>query len=173
MPVDVQTATDGPIPDPERIEQWAEATLAEVALLWEQPSAAVGAGATAVPAALPRGRLASGEICVRVVDEDESRRLNRDFRHKDAPTNVLSFPAGIDLPDALILGDVVVCAPVVQREAEQQHKPYEHHFAHMVVHGVLHLLGYDHQADAEAAAMEKIETRVLDRFQVSDPYGEG
>jgi probable rRNA maturation factor len=112
-------------------------------------------------------------VCVRVVDEDESRRLNRDYRHRDAPTNVLSFPAAIDLPDALVWGDVVVCAPVVQREADAQGKPYEGHFAHMVVHGVLHLLGYDHQAAAAAAAMEKLEIRILDGFGISDPYGEG
>ncbi|HEX7038039.1 MAG TPA: rRNA maturation RNase YbeY [Pseudomonadales bacterium] len=180
MPVDVQTATDSPLPEPERIRRWAEATLAEVSALWERPLAANDPSAGAVSrlrsAAAGRsheGRLGAAELCVRVVDEEESRRLNRDYRHKDAPTNVLSFPAGIDLPDALILGDVVVCAPVVQREADQQQKPYEHHFAHMVVHGVLHLLGYDHQTDAEASVMEKMEIGILDHFQIGDPYGEG
>ena len=173
MPVDVQTATDTPIPEPERIRQWAEAALAEASALWERPSAAAGGSAQFAAGGRSHKGLAAGELCVRVVDEEESRRLNRDYRHKDAPTNVLSFPAGIDLPDALILGDVVVCAPVVQREARQQHKPYEHHFAHMVVHGVLHLLGYDHQTDAEASVMEKMETRILDHFQIGDPYGEG
>lgn len=112
-------------------------------------------------------------MCVRVVDEEESRQLNRQYRHKDVPANVLSFPAGIDLPDVLIWGDVVVCAPVVAGEAAAQGKQYEDHFAHMVVHGVLHLLGYDHQSAAEAAEMEQLEIRILDSFGLSDPYGEG
>ncbi len=114
-----------------------------------------------------------GELCIRLVDEEESRQLNREYRRKDASTNVLSFPADVDLPDTVVWGDVVVCAPVVAREAAAQHKQYEDHFAHMVVHGVLHLLGYDHQTDADAAVMEQLEARILDRFGVSDPYGEG
>lgn len=144
MPVDVQYATDSAVPDAESIQRWAEAALTS-----------------------------DGEVCIRVVDEDESRRLNRDYRHKDAATNVLSFPAGIDLPGALIWGDVLVCAPVVAREAAAQRKAYEDHFAHMVVHGVLHLLGYDHQTAADAVAMERLEAGILDRLGMSDPYGEG
>jgi probable rRNA maturation factor len=108
-----------------------------------------------------------------VVDEAESRQLNHDYRHKDSPTNVLSFPAGIDLPEALVWGDVVVCADVVAREAAAQGKRYEDHFAHMVVHGVLHLMGYDHQTADEAAVMERLEQQILDGFGISDPYGEG
>ena len=154
MPVDVQLATRSAVPDSTLIQRWAEGALAAVPSQGTRPAG-------------------EGEVCVRVVDEDEARRLNRDYRHRDAPTNVLSFPAGIDLPDALVWGDVVVCAPVVRREADAQHKQYEDHFAHMVVHGVLHLFGYDHQADAEAAAMEKLEIRILDGFGMSDPYGEG
>lgn len=114
-----------------------------------------------------------GEVCVRVVDEDESRELNHRYRHKDAPTNVLSFPAAVDLPDALMWGDIVICAPVVAREAAEQDKQYPDHFAHMVVHGVLHLLGYDHQSAEEAADMEPMETRILKSFGVSDPYEAG
>ena len=154
MPVDVQLATHITVPEPALIRRWADGVLELVPARGARP-------------------VTEGEICIRVVDEEESRRLNFDYRHKDAPTNVLSFPAGIDLPDALIWGDVVVCAPVVQHEARVQHKQYQDHFAHMVVHGVLHLLGYDHQNAADAAAMEKLEIRVLDRFGVSDPYGEG
>jgi len=128
----------------------------------------------AAPLVVPGSRpAAQGEVCVRVVDEAESRQLNHDYRHKDAPTNVLSFPAGIDLPDALVWGDVVVCADVVAREATAQGKRFEDHFAHMVVHGVLHLLGYDHQSAAEAAAMERLEQNILDRFGIADPYEEG
>jgi probable rRNA maturation factor len=154
MPVDVQLATGGVAPRAADIQRWAEGAL----------------GLESGPGARPAR---DGEVCVRVVDDDESRRLNRDYRHKDAPTNVLSFPAGIDLPDAVVWGDVVVCAPVVRREAVAQGKQYEDHFAHMVVHGVLHLLGYDHQSAAEAAAMEQLEIRILDGLGVSDPYGEG
>jgi len=154
MPVDVQLATHNPAPDSALIQQWAEAALAAAPAQGSRPAV-------------------EGEVCIRVVDEAEARRLNRDYRRKDAPTNVLSFPARIDLPEALVWGDVVVCAPVVAKEAEAQSKQYQDHFAHMVVHGVLHLLGYDHQTSAEAAAMEKLEIRILDRFGVSDPYGEG
>ncbi len=168
MPVDVQYATRSAAPDAESIQRWAEAAL-EAASTSDLPC---GSGLPAAkPAAAPTA--VRGELCVRVVDEEESRRLNRDYRHKDAPTNVLSFPADIDLPDVLIWGDLVVCAPVVAGEAADQHKQYEDHFAHMVVHGVLHLLGYDHQAADEAAVMEQLEARILDRFAVNDPYGEG
>jgi probable rRNA maturation factor len=85
----------------------------------------------------------------------------------------LSFPADVDLPDVRIWGDVVICADVVGDEAAIQGKPYDDHFAHMVVHGVLHLLGYDHQTAAEAAVMEQLEVRILDGLAISDPYGEG
>jgi probable rRNA maturation factor len=154
MPVDVQLATDIATPDAVTIQRWVQAAL------------------NGVPAAGSRP-VRAGEVCVRVVDEGESQRLNRDYRHQDAPTNVLSFPAAIDLPDVLVWGDVVVCAPVVQGEAAAQGKQYEDHFAHMVVHGVLHLLGYDHKGAAEAAAMEQLEIRILDGLGLSDPYGEG
>ncbi|MFU8814519.1 MAG: rRNA maturation RNase YbeY [Pseudomonadales bacterium] len=156
MPVDVQVATQAPVPPAGRIRRWGEA-----ALQCAPPLQAVGQPA------------AAGEVCVRLVDEAESRQLNRDYRHKDAPTNVLSFPAGIDLPDALVWGDIVVCAQVVAREAAAQGKVYDEHFAHMVIHGVLHLLGYDHQSADDAAAMERLEIRILDGFGMSDPYGEG
>jgi probable rRNA maturation factor len=155
MAVDVQWACDTRSPAGADVTAWASATLAT---------------APTRPTALPA---ADGEVCVRVVAEVESRRLNRDYRGKDAPTNVLSFPAGVDLPDALVWGDVVVCAPVVAQEADAQGKAYEAHFAHMVVHGVLHLMGYDHRTAEEAAVMERLEIRILGRFGMSDPYGEG
>ena len=110
-------------------------------------------------------------VTVRVVDAAESQALNRQFRGKDAPTNVLSFPA--DLPediDADYLGDIVVCAEVVRREARDQNKSLPGHWAHMLVHGVLHLQGYDHQEDAEAAEMEALETEILGEMGYPDPY---
>ena len=113
------------------------------------------------------------ELCIRLVDAEESRWLNRTYRGKDKPTNVLSFPAQLELPDGQqILGDVVVCAAVVAREARQQGKATSEHFAHMVVHGVLHLLGYDHDDEARAAVMEGLEREVLTGLGIADPYVE-
>ncbi|MBK1726023.1 rRNA maturation RNase YbeY [Halorhodospira neutriphila] len=113
-----------------------------------------------------------GEVTVRVVDAAESQALNRDYRGRDAPTNVLSFPfeppPGIDDPG--ILGDLVICAAVVAREAAEQGKPERAHWAHMTVHGALHLLGYDHQHDAEAERMEAEERRILAGLGFPDPY---
>ena len=113
------------------------------------------------------------DVCVRVVGEAESRELNLDFRQQDKATNVLSFPADIELPDsdARILGDIVICAPVVRLEAEKQNKVLADHYAHMVVHGMLHLYGFDHVDPAEAETMEGIEREVLGRLGVADPYG--
>ncbi|GAB2574536.1 rRNA maturation RNase YbeY [Dyella jejuensis] len=111
------------------------------------------------------------ELAIRIVGTREGRRLNRDYRGKDYATNVLSFPAelppGMALP---LIGDLAICAPVVQREAAEQGKPARDHWAHMTVHGVLHLLGYDHLADAEAEAMETLETRILAKLGIHDPY---
>ena len=116
------------------------------------------------------------EVSVRIVDAAESHALNRDYRGKDKPTNVLSFPAGdvAGLPDdePRPLGDIVVCASVVRDEAREQVKTADDHWAHMLVHGTLHLLGYDHQNDEEAADMETLEVRVLAAHGVADPYGE-
>lgn len=111
------------------------------------------------------------DITLRVVDEAESQSLNRDYRGKDYPTNVLSFPA--DVPAELnipLLGDLVICAPVVAREACEQGKPLAAHWAHLCIHGALHLLGYDHQTDEEAEAMEAIETKLIMGLGFADPY---
>ncbi|GGX96267.1 endoribonuclease YbeY [Litchfieldella qijiaojingensis] len=111
------------------------------------------------------------ELTVRFVDAVESRALNRDYRGKDRPTNVLSFPfdapAGIELP---LLGDLVICHEVVVREAREQDKSLIAHYAHMVVHGTLHLLGYDHMEETEAERMERLEGEILARFDIADPY---
>ena len=107
------------------------------------------------------------QVTLRLVDEAEGRRLNRDFRGKDYPTNVLTF--GYDDADPLS-GDVVLCAPVVAAEARSQHKELAAHYAHLVVHGVLHLQGYDHESDEEAAAMEARETEILGKLGYPDPY---
>lgn len=119
---------------------------------------------------------AASEVSIRVVDEAESRALNAQYRGHDAPTNVLSFPAELDalpgLPpeDRTLLGDIVVCAPVVEREAAQQGKDASHHWTHMLVHGVLHLLGFDHVDNDEARRMEALEVRILATGGVPNPY---
>jgi probable rRNA maturation factor len=111
------------------------------------------------------------ELSIRIVDADEGRTLNRDYRGKDYATNVLSFPAelpsGAPLP---LIGDLAICAPVVQREAAEQDKLAQAHWAHLTIHGVLHLLGYDHLDEAEADVMEALETRILAGLGIADPY---
>jgi probable rRNA maturation factor len=121
-------------------------------------------------------------LTIRVVGAAESRRLNRTWRNKDKPTNVLSFPAAPLSPgakgtpprfpakDFSELGDLAICAPVVAREAREQGKSLQAHWAHMVVHGVLHLLGYDHETDRDAEVMEARETKILAQFGYHDPY---
>ena len=128
------------------------------------------AEAALLPAALAR-RAASVELSVRIVGAARSRSLNARYRHKDKPTNVLSF-AGVGLmPDGVNhLGELVICAPVVAREAVSQGKAAELHWAHMTVHGVLHLLGFDHERAAEARKMESREVQILDRLGFSNPY---
>jgi probable rRNA maturation factor len=119
------------------------------------------------------GRRQEAELAIRLVDDEESRRLNHQYRGKDRPTNVLSFPA--DLPAEVaspLLGDLVICAPVVLREAEEQGKTEGAHWAHLVVHGVLHLLGHDHQNADEAAEMESLEREILSGMNLPDPYKE-
>jgi len=111
-----------------------------------------------------------GEITIRVVAEDESAALNGKFRHKPYPTNVLSFPYESEALNEQVLGDLVICAPVVAREAAEQNKEPHAHWAHMVVHGVLHLLGHDHIQEQEAELMETKERQILARLGFADPY---
>ncbi|MCC6202055.1 MAG: rRNA maturation RNase YbeY [Gammaproteobacteria bacterium] len=116
-------------------------------------------------------RRAPVALCLRIVDAAEARALNRRFRGRRYAPNVLSFPAGATLAGPLRpLGDIVLCAPVINAEAQAQHKPRPAHWAHMVVHGVLHLCGLDHDSAAAAARMERREIRILGEFGYSDPY---
>lgn len=145
--VDVDYATKAPwAPSRARLAQWAHA-------------AAGRAGARA-------------ELAIRVVGPRESRRLNREWRGKDKATNVLSFPGAtrVSSVDFAHLGDLVICASVVAREAREQRKTLSAHWAHMVVHGTLHLLGFDHERDADANRMEGREKRVLARLGFPNPY---
>ena len=106
------------------------------------------------------------EITVRIVDAEEGQSLNRDYRAKDYPTNVLTFP----LNDEPLMGDIVLCAPVVEKEAREQNKSLEAHYAHLTIHGVLHLQGYDHENEQDAEEMEAIETQIITNLGYADPY---
>ena len=122
------------------------------------------------------GRIREADLAIRLVGQAEGRALNRHYRGKDRATNVLSFPAdldGIQLPEGVtlpLLGDIVLCAPVVAKEAAEQRKPLGAHYAHLTVHGVLHLLGWDHQDEREAQAMEQLEREILASLGLDDPY---
>ena len=145
--VDLQIATENleGVPTEEQIVQWATAAVQ------------------------PEGD--EVEMTVRIVDEAESHELNLTYRGKDRPTNVLSFP--FECPDEVelpLLGDLVICRQVVEREAAEQEKPLMSHWAHMVVHGSLHLLGYDHIEDDEAEEMESLETQIMQGLGFDDPY---
>ena len=147
MIIDLQIACEqeSGLPTAEQIEQWATAAV--------QPQSD------------------EVEMTVRIVDEAESHELNLNYRGKDRPTNVLSFP--FECPDEVelpLLGDLVICRQVVEREAQEQDKPVMAHWAHMVVHGSLHLLGYDHIDDDEAEEMESLETQIMTGLGFADPY---
>ena len=153
LTADVQVACDcQDIPAVQDIKDWAELAVSE------------------------SGRAPGGEVevAVRIVAADEIQTLNRLYRDKDQPTNVLSFPAGemAGLPEQAgrFLGDVVICASVVAREADMQGKDLAAHWGHMIVHGTLHLLGFDHETEPDARAMEALETRILASRNVMDPY---
>jgi len=134
-------------------------------------------GAATHRAALPRHKVTrwirhalalDAEITVRIVDEDEGRQLNRDYRHKDYATNVLTFDYA---QEPLVLADLVLCAPVVEREAREQGKTLEEHYAHLLVHGTLHAQGWDHEtSEADAQEMEAYETAILQELGFADPY---
>ncbi len=115
---------------------------------------------------------AVSEVTVRIVDEAESHELNHTWRGKDKPTNVLSFPfeAPPGIEDFPLLGDLIICRQVVEAEAAEQNKALEAHWAHMVIHGSLHLLGYDHIEDDEAEEMESLETEIMLALGYPDPY---
>ncbi len=146
LDLDLQQAYSGEIPEQADFIKWAQGALVE------------------------RGEKLT-EMSIRIVEKSESQQLNHEYRGKDKPTNVLSFPfenpPGLDLP---LIGDLVICADVVKQEAAEQNKTLDAHWAHMVVHGCLHLLGYDHIEDDEAEVMETMEKRILLQLGFDDPY---
>lgn len=120
-------------------------------------------------------KIKTAELTIRIVDINEMTTLNSTYRHKKGPTNVLSFPFSV--PQEIefaqsILGDIVICAPIVYQEALAQNKPLDAHWAHMIVHGVFHLLGYDHELDNEAHIMETLEVEVLESLGFANPYND-
>jgi probable rRNA maturation factor len=157
LELDVSYASRSPwVPGSRLLAKWAEAALS--------PQAAPSAR-TRSPA--PRRTVLS----VRIVGKARSRSLNSQYRHKDRPTNVLSFAGAGSVPDGRQhLGELVICAPVVAMEARAQGKSLQAHWAHLTIHGVLHLLGFDHEHAREAAKMESREIQILDRLGISDPY---
>lgn len=151
----VQYATEAPELPRWRLRRWArravEMTAAEEAGLLES------------------ARFQRVELTLRLVDADEGQRLNNEFRDRNYATNVLTFEYGVD-PDGVAGGDIVLCVPVLHREAAEQHKSLLHHAAHLTVHGVLHALGYDHLEDDDAEDMEALEIRILASLGIPDPY---
>ena len=111
----------------------------------------------------------SADITVRIVDAEEAHALNRDYRHKDYPTNVLTFEYGETVP-GIRGGDIVICAPVVEKEAAEQRKKTTDHYAHLTIHGALHLQGLDHEIEVDAVIMEAREVAILKRFRIANPY---
>jgi probable rRNA maturation factor len=151
------------VPGRAKVSTWVEAALAGAARARGAP-----------PAARVLALTGSGDpllVSIRAVGNARSRSLNAAYRGKDRPTNVLSFAGPGAMPDgSRVLGELVICVPVVAREAREQGKPTEAHWAHMTVHGVLHLLGFDHERDPEARKMAAQEIQILDRLGFSDPY---
>lgn len=148
--IDLQVATEAPHPVLEQFQRWASTALAEFENNGQE-----------------------NEIVIRLVDDAESAALNQQYRHKSGPTNILSFP--FEAPDGVeidLLGDLVICAPLIAREAAEQGKPVSDHWAHITVHGILHLLGYDHVDEREAELMENLEIEILAELDIANPYME-
>ena len=154
MPVDlslsVQYGVDAPELTRSRLRRWVQKTLDTAGPLFDPPIS----GAT---------------IAFRIVDAEEGRQLNKQFRERDYATNVLTFEYGIN-ENGSVASDIVLCLPVLEREAQEQHKTVSDHAAHLTVHGVLHSLGYDHLAADEAEEMEALETHILKTMRIADPY---
>lgn len=165
----VQYATDAPELPRWRLRRWIQAALQQ--LQAEGGPLPLSAGEGAEEDDFPATPLCGLALTIRLVDAQEGQQLNRDFRERDYATNVLTFPYGIT-PDGVQHADVVLCVPVLQREAAEQGKPLLSHAAHLVIHGTLHALGYDHEDESDALIMEALETRVLARLRIPNPYSD-
>lgn len=162
---DIANGTDNllkSLPSAESIESWVMMTFAHLLM---HPNDEKPNSSNILKSEFPP------ELSIRVVSIDESQTLNSQYRDKDKPTNVLSFES--DLPDFIpsgFVGDLVICAQVVHDEAQEQNKALLSHWAHMCVHGTLHLLGYDHLSEAQANEMEALEVEILSKLSIDDPY---
>lgn len=150
--IDLQVAcTPTELPTKEQFQLWVDTALAEISSEPKQEF----------------------ELTIRLVNNEESQQLNMQYRGKDKPTNVLSFP--FEVPEGVelnLLGDLIICIEVMKQEAQEQNKALFDHWAHLVIHGCLHLVGFDHISDTEAVEMESIETSILKKLGISDPYVE-
>jgi len=161
------------LPTTQQIEEWLNATILELRSQASEQTANTNATSTIIASDtdIENIQQTDFEVTVRIVDAVESRQLNSDYREKDKPTNVLSFPfeapEHIEMP---FLGDLVVCAVIVEQEAKEQKKQIIEHWTHLCIHGLLHLLGYDHIDETEAQEMEDIETAILAKLNIDDPY---
>lgn len=145
--IDIQKITKQPVPKLSLLRTWAKKALEK--------------------------QIKAGELTIRIVDTEEMSELNTHYRQKQGPTNVLSFP--LDMPHGgrsklRLLGDIVICAAVVDREAHEQQKTLEAHWAHMIIHGIFHLLGFNHETEDEALEMESLETELMQQLGFTDPY---
>ncbi len=154
LSLSVQYAVDCPELSRSRIRRWMQRTID-----------------MAVERIHPEDRFTALSATLRIVDAEEGQSLNLSYRERDYATNVLTFEYGQD-EDGVVHGDIVLCLPVLEREAQEQQKPFLHHAAHLVVHGCLHSLGYDHIEEDEALDMEALETAVLASLRIPDPYQE-
>jgi len=142
---DIQYEIEGTLPSESQFQTWVNTALTD--------------------------QLDEGELCIRIVSQEESQTLNNAYRGKNKPTNVLSFP--FEVPEGIplqLLGDLVICADVVSQEASEQNKALFDHWAHIVVHGCLHLIGFDHINDEDAEEMESLEQKILASMDIADPY---
>lgn len=153
--LDIQFAIDDPMLSPTIVQTWVNAAIQEVQLLFQE------AGIDSP--------YQSAQLTLRFCDEKEGQQLNADYRGKEYATNVLTFEYGID-EAGQICADIIICAPVLHSEANEQNKPFIHHAAHLCVHGVLHALGYDHVEQADAEEMESLEIDILAKLAIPNPY---
>jgi probable rRNA maturation factor len=138
--------------------------------LWDKSPDAERVVRDAIGAATKNTAQDNAEIAILLTDDSAIRKINRQWRDQDKPTNVLSFPASGASQETAHLGDIVIAYETLAREAEAENKPFAHHLAHLAIHGYLHLLGYDHMTDADAAQMERLEATLLDQLGIPDPY---
>lgn len=155
--LDIQFSATHPDLTSDLLHLWVQTTIAEVLAIYEEAD--------------QLSPYTQAVFTLRFCDTDEAQELNKQYRGKDYATNVLTFEYGVD-ETATLRGDIIICIPVLEAEAEEQHKPFMHHAAHLCVHGVLHALGYDHLEEEEAEEMEALEIEILELLAIANPYSD-